>query len=250
MKFEGISGAALVDTGSSFNAMSREFWNKIQGQMEFENPVRIPGRTKAAIRSAILVHDDVDLKTRIGGKDYNLTRKIVERLIVPIILGTKILEEAGISCKEKWIRLEENEVSLYDFDRLDQELPRCALVQASGVLDRIQGDWEVYKKQSKLERHHLAAQGKLVRKMPGLFDPEFKAGRLKISPVSLQFKEHPSGLTPRESRMKTLTQHELSIVQDWFRDAVKKGVIEKSTSGWRSYIFPVEKPAKMNERGE
>jgi len=89
---------------------------------------------------------------------------------------------------------------------------------------------------------------KIIKDHALLFAKSFEAGTLKVPPVDIELnKRNPR---PIVSKLKPLAHSELKIVEKWIGEALDKGIIEESSSVWRSTVFPVPKPPIIHEDGK
>ena len=84
-----------------------------------------------------------------------------------------------------------------------------------------------------------------VMKHPRLFDNIFKAGTLKIPPLELVFKNLTDKLETQCTRLKPFSHMDFQIVTRRLQQALDKGIVEPSDSGWRSSVLPVPKPPRV-----
>ena len=90
----------------------------------------------------------------------------------------------------------------------------------------------------------------IVCEHQSLFALSFKAGQMKVSPVTLTFNEPIDTVKPIISKVRPLSHKELAVVQEWITSSLKAGIIEPSSSTWRSTVFPVRKPDKVDSSGK
>ena len=63
--------------------------------------------------------------------------------------------------------------------------------------------------------------------------------------MKIELNKPLSEVKPFCAKLKPLSHTEQKILNKWIDETLKKGIIERSNSKWRSSIFPVKKPDKF-----
>lgn len=104
------------------------------------------------------------------------------------------------------------------------------------VLKKIIATCNTNAKRIQVTTDHTALE-ELVYQYPVMFNPKFKGGNLRISPVKFRFGKDVNTAYPLAVKMGSFAFKKRQILQKWVDEAPEAGIIEYSSSTWRNTIW-------------